>query len=77
MDLLKPSGSGTVPRIATLPSGDARVREAFQAAFGRDPSGDEIDAALALAGSGNDRAGERARNLLWALLTSAEFLTTP
>ena len=77
MDLLKPSGSGTVPRIATLPSGDARVREAFQAAFGREPSGDEIDAALALAGSGNDRAGERARNLLWALLTSAEFLTTP
>jgi hypothetical protein len=77
MELLKPEGSGIVPRIAGIQEGEGRVREAFRAAFGREPADDELDAARELAGSGPERAGERARNLMWALITSAEFLTTP
>ncbi|MEY3276282.1 MAG: hypothetical protein RL153_1549 [Verrucomicrobiota bacterium] len=77
MELLKPEGGGTVPRLAGIQEGDGRVREAFRSAFGREPADDELEAARELAGSGPERAGERARNLMWALMTSAEFLTTP
>lgn len=77
LELLKPAGSGTVARIAKLGDGADRVREAFRAAFGREPVAAELEAAVELAGVGSERAGERARDLMWALITSAEFLTTP
>ncbi len=77
LELLKPAGSGTVPRIAKLGNGADRVREAFRAAFGREPAEGELEAAMELGGAGSERAGERSRDLMWALMTSAEFLTTP
>jgi len=75
--LLTPGGSGTVTRIAAMPDPGERVGEAFLVTYGRMPDAGEMAAATALAGPGTDRAGEGVRDLLWALMTSAEFLTMP
>jgi hypothetical protein len=75
--LLTPGGSGTVTRIAAMPDPGERVGEVFLVTYGRMPDAGEMAAATALAGPGTDRAGEGVRDLLWALMTSAEFLTMP
>jgi mono/diheme cytochrome c family protein len=75
--LLKPAGENTASRIAALPEIGDRVREAFLAVYGRAPDADEAkQAGNFLAGRAN-KPDEAARDLLWALMTSAEFLTTP
>lgn len=68
---------GTVARLAALPQPGARVREAFLAAYGRAPDSAEAGQGQALLEAFPGRPAEGARDLLWALMTSAEFLTMP
>lgn len=75
--LLEPAPGNTVERLIHLQDKQSRVREAFMAVFQRWPDSDEQAAALALLASQADSPDGGARDLLWALVTSAEFLTTP
>jgi hypothetical protein len=75
--ILKPASDNTVGRIAALPDAKERVREAFLAVDGRVPDTEEATQAEALLNERPAQAEEGVRDLLWALMTSAEFLTTP
>ncbi len=75
--LLNPSPSNTVARIAALPESTAKVREAFLAVQGRLPDDVEAVQASAFLNERANKAAEGVRDLLWALMTSAEFLTAP
>ncbi len=76
-DLLKPVPGSTVARLSELPDAAARVREAFLAAYGREPDPEEAAQAELFLNERPDHPTEAARDLLWALMTSAEFLTMP
>ena len=52
-------------------------REAFAAVYGRAPDAEESASAEAFLTSRPDDAAGAVRDLLWALMTSAEFLTAP
>ncbi|MEK0448130.1 MAG: hypothetical protein RL088_398 [Verrucomicrobiota bacterium] len=65
--VLKPAPGNTAERLEKIPDSSARVREAFRAVLDREPDSDELAAASRLS----------PRDLLWALMTSAEFLITP
>ena len=65
--LLKPAPGNTAERLEKIPDPSARVRDAFRAVLDREPNADEIAAA----------SSQPPRDLLWALMTSAEFLTMP
>ena len=75
--LVKPEGANTAARIATLPEASDRVREAFLAVDGRLPDPEEATQAADFLRGRADRPAEAVRDLLWALMTSAEFLTAP
>lgn len=70
-ELLKPAPGSMIAKIAALPSPEARVREAFSAAYGRAPDAEELARCVAMLKTQSAQRG--ARNLLWALVTSAEF----
>jgi hypothetical protein len=53
------------------------VREAFLTVLGRWPDAEEHSQATALLEAHTDRPVESTGDLLWALMTSAEFLTVP
>ena len=76
-EVLRPVPESTAASLTALPDTTARVREAFLAVYGRSPDAQEAAQAAALleARSGDPAGG--VRDLLWALLTSAEFLTAP
>ncbi len=76
-EILKPVAGSTAARLVELPDNGARVRGAFFAACGRMPDADEAAQAAAFLETRSDRPAEAVRDLLWALLTSAEFLTVP
>ena len=76
-EVLKPGATGTVARLAALPKSSARVREAFLAVYGRLPDSDEAKQSKAFLDTRADQPAEAVRDLLWALMTSAEFLTMP
>ena len=70
--LLKPAPGNTTAALAILPTPEARVRGAFQVAFGRAPDATELAQCQAVLKTAS--SPERGvQNLLWALLTSAEF----
>jgi hypothetical protein len=75
--LLKPAPGNTVARLAALPDAASRVREAFVAVHGRSPDDEEAARAGALVSERSNQPAEAIRDLLWALMTSAEFLTMP
>ncbi len=75
--LLNPSPSNTAARIAALPELTAKVREAFLAVQGRLPDAEETAQSSAFLNERSDKPAEGIRDLLWALMTSAEFLTAP
>jgi hypothetical protein len=75
-EILKPGSEGTVTRLAALAKSSDRVRQAFLAAYGRAPDSEEANQAKAFLEPRADKA-EAVRDLLWALMTSAEFLTMP
>src|SRR5690606_34980754 len=74
--LLAPDAPGLQ---AVLTAGDdaARVRAAFLRVFGRLPDSAESDAGAALLASFGSDTEEAVRQLLWGLMTSAEFLLYP
>jgi hypothetical protein len=75
--LVQPADEGFAIRIAALPEPESRVREAFLAVYGRPPEADELTQTKAFLEARADKPAEAMRDLLWALMTSAEFLTTP
>jgi hypothetical protein len=73
---LKPE-TGTLNKLAALQDPSERVREAFQFAYGRAPEADELSQCLAFLSARPNQPAGASRDLLWALITSAEFLTMP
>ena len=76
-EILKPANDNAASRIAALPDAAARVRETFLAVHGRSPDAEETGHAAAFLNERADQPAEAVRDLLWALMTSAEFLTMP
>ncbi len=76
-ELLKPANGNTAERLAALPDAPSKVREAFLAVYGRQPDATEAASAEAFLTARPDDATGAVRDLLWALMTSAEFLTAP
>jgi hypothetical protein len=64
-------------RLNALPDPATRVREAFLDTYARLPDADEAAQARAFLKSRAKQPAEANRDMLWAMLTSAEFLTTP
>jgi hypothetical protein len=75
-EILKPAAGNTVERLAALEV-TARVKEAFLAALARLPDEEEAQQAAAFLKERPDKAAEGVRDLMWALMTGAEFLTVP
>lgn len=76
-ELLKPANGNTAERLAALPDAPAKVREAFLTIYGRPPDAAETASAEAFLTARPDDAAGAVRDLLWALMTSAEFLAVP
>ena len=76
-EVLRPVPGSTAASLAALPDPTTRVREAFLAVYGRSPDAEETAQAAAFLEARSDKPAEAIRDLLWALLTSAEFLTVP
>jgi hypothetical protein len=79
-DVARQLQPGTAPRVEALvaePSMEQRVREAFHHVLGRFPEPEESGVVRAFLDERSDRPTEGVRDLLWALMTSAEFLTQP
>ena len=76
-ELLKPVGENAASRLAALPDASSKAREAFLAVYGRQPDAAEAASAEAFLTARPDDAAGAVRDLLWALMTSAEFLTVP
>lgn len=76
-DILKPEPNSTVARLAALPDVSIRIRDAFLAAHSRLPDAEEMAQASTLILDRPNQPAEAVRDLLWALLTNAEFLTMP
>ena len=76
-DLLEPVSESTVARIAALPAPSERIEAAFRAVLGRAPEPEEAARAGEVLGVRPEQPVEAVRDLLWALLTSPEFLTMP
>ena len=69
--LLKPAPGNTVAKLLGIPMNEARVREAFRMVLGRTPDAVELKQCQSLFAAGTPE--RNTKNLLWALLTSAEF----
>ncbi len=75
--LFTPAADNTAARLLALPDSPARVHQAFLAVSDRAPDPEEAAAAAAFLDASPDRPAEAIRDLLWALMTSAEFLSMP
>jgi len=69
--LLAPCGDNLAARLVALPDPTGRIHEAFRAVFGREPDRDELRECAGYLGSRSAEAG--VKQLLWAMLSSAEF----
>ena len=76
-EILKPAAEGTVARLADIPQTRSRARQAFLAVYGRLPDSVEAKQTETFLEGRSGKPAEAARDLLWALMTSAEFLTMP
>ena len=76
-ELLRPEVSPTAARLSALSAVDERVRLAFQEVWGRDPDADEQQRSAEFFAAHSGDASVAVRDFLWALVTSAEFLTVP
>jgi hypothetical protein len=70
-EMLKPTPGSTVTKLIALKTNEARVRDAFSAVLGRAPDASELQQCQSMLAAQSPERG--ARNLLWALLTCAEF----
>jgi mono/diheme cytochrome c family protein len=75
--ILKPESASTMTRLTALPDPAARVREAFLATYARLPDAEEAAQAKSFLKSRSKQPVEADRDLLWAMMTSAEFLNMP
>jgi mono/diheme cytochrome c family protein len=75
--LLQAAQGGVIAKLTALPDATTRIREAFQAVYGRTPGADETAQAAAFVNANAAHPADATRDLLWALLTSAEFLAMP
>ena len=69
--LLSPRDGNLTTRLAKAPDDKTRVREAFDAVFGREPGAEELRECIGYLKGRSPQAG--AKQLLWAMLTSGEF----
>jgi hypothetical protein len=69
--LLKPANGNLTAKLMAIRSNEAKTREAFKAVLGRAPDVIELQQCQAILTAQSPEKG--ARNLLWALLTCAEF----
>jgi len=69
--LLPPRGDNLAARLTALPDPTGRIHEAFRTVFGRDPDRDELRECSGYLASRSAEAG--VKQLLWAMLSSAEF----
>ena len=76
-EILKPSPNNATTRIAALPNATARVNASFLAVYGRTPDNEEATQSVAFLAARSEKPEDGVRDLLWALMTSAEFLTMP
>ena len=76
-ELLKPADGNTAERLLKLDKADRVILEAFEAVLGRVPDTEEIKAAQSFLEERGENKNAAVRDLLWALMTSAEFLTMP
>ena len=67
----------TVLRVLNEPDVDGRVRMAFLTSYGRWPDEDELSRVRQFLDAHRAAPEKGVRELLWALLTSPEFLTAP
>ncbi len=73
--LLKPVGENTTQILIEITDTEQRVKHAFLKVFGRWPDEQELSTSKTFLEKREDRPEEAIKQLLWALLTSAEFLT--
>jgi hypothetical protein len=76
-ELLRPEVSPTVTRLSALSAVDERVRLAFQEVWGRLPDTEEQQRSTEFFAAHSGDTSGAVRDFLWALVTSAEFLTVP
>ena len=76
-NVLKPAAEGTLARLVAIAGSEERVRQAFLAVHGHGPDSVEAKQAKAFLDARPDQPAEAVRDLLWAMMTSAEFLTLP
>jgi mono/diheme cytochrome c family protein len=69
--LLAPRDGNLAARLMAMTSNEARVRGAYAAVFGREPDREELRECAAYLAKRSPEAG--VKQLLWAMLTSAEF----
>jgi hypothetical protein len=75
--ILKTEPGSTMTRLTALPDPAVRAREAFQATYARLPDAEEARQAKAFMKARSKHPVEADRDLMWAMMTSAEFLTMP
>jgi hypothetical protein len=73
---LKSAPGTTLERLEGAADPAQRTRDAFQTVLGRTPDAEEADKVQTFL-AGRPDAASANRDLLWSLVTSAEFLTTP
>lgn len=76
-ELLRAEVSPTVVRLAGVVSVEERVRLGFQEVWGRMPDAEEQQRAEEFFAEYEGDESGAVRDFLWALMTSAEFLTVP
>ncbi len=67
------SAEHLVPRLSTMETDEARIQALFNTAFGRSPSEDEQQATLAYLQQRPEAIESALDDLVWAIVTSAEF----
>ena len=76
-EFLVPRPGNTAERLAAIPDTSARLKAAFAAVYSREPDAEESARLLVFLETRRGDPAGGVRDLLWALLTSAEFLTMP
>ena len=73
-ELIKPKEGNTAARIADIPGPRQQIEEAFLTVLGRPCDTEEMKHALAFYATRLDEPEKAQQQVLWALLTSAEFV---
>jgi hypothetical protein len=76
-ELVLPRDGNTAARLAAIPDIRTRIRSAFTAVYAREPAPEETKQFETFLADRQTNPEGAVRDLLWALFTSAEFLTMP